>query len=139
MKTLLTLVLLATTSIASATSIQHGTGLSKGDIVLHGGTGTILDVTPICSRRPGEMSCMAYGSSVMVSVGLGGCADRLGGYHSSFRIKNGKGILTFASTVTATEASRTIRCIRMPTAEVKITVPFEGQIEIENLAFNSGH
>lgn len=121
----------------SSLSFAGNAPIKQGDISISGAEATIVDVTPICPARPGHISCMAEGSFVTVSIKLGGCLDRLAGYHHSFRVKNGKGILTFAATKIFNRASMTARCIRMPTAEVRIGIPFEGQIEIENLEFIS--
>ena len=133
MKTLIAASLLVLSSAASA----EMTRLNKGDRALGAAIGTIVDVAPICPSRPGQVSCMAYGSTVSVSVALGGCLDSLGGHFHSFRVKNGKGILSFAAIQVANEKSMVARCVRMPTAEVSITVPFEGHIEIENLPFTA--
>lgn len=123
--------------LASSLAAEDMTILKRGDRAVGAALGQIVDVAPICPARPGQMSCMAYGSVVTVRVALGGCLDSLGGHFHSFRVKNGKGILSFAAIQVANEASTRARCVSMPMAHVKLTVPFEGHIEIENLPFSA--
>lgn len=131
MKLIIAVAILVTSALASANT----TLIKSGDTSISGAIGTIVDSGPICPSAPGQVSCMAVGTIVTVSVGLGGCLDNFGGYHHSFRVKNGMGVLSFGGLRIANKASMTARCVRMPTAEVKIYVPFEGQIALENLEY----
>ena len=132
MKNLLSLVLLCSVSQAIAGDY---TKIQAGDLAIGSASATLLSVKPLCGHVPGQVSCMAYGSIVKIEVGLQGCLDSLGGYHSAFRMKNGKGVLSFGALNISNRKSMTTRCYRQATVEVDVMVPFEGDIELEILDF----
>jgi hypothetical protein len=137
MKMFLTLIALVSLQTAFA---QEVTELKRGDLSLSGASAKITSVKPLCPSVPGQVSCAAVGSMVKVKVSLGGCLDTLGGYFSSFKIVNGKGVLSFGAINIANEGSRVARCYTAPIAIVTIYVPFEGKtVVLEQMDFRGNN
>lgn len=133
MKALLTLVAMLCMHSAMASDF---TELKKGDTHLSQATGKITKISPICPRpRPGQVTCMAYGSTITVKVALQGCLDNFGGYFSKFEVIDGKGVLYFGAINIFNKASMTARCVAQPFELVKVMVPYEGEIELVNMDF----
>lgn len=134
MKTLLTLIAFVCLT-SQAFSQEAVTNLEKGDMNLSNAEAKIVSVRPICPRVPGRMTCMAIGSVVTVEVTLNGCLDRLGGYFAKFDFVDNKGILHFGAINIFNKASMTARCVKIPTKRIDLHVPFEGQIELEEMNY----
>lgn len=117
---------------------QHSTALKEGDLHLSGAKAEIKKIEVLCPALEGGMSCMAIGSILTIKVRLVGCADHMGGYFSKFEKVDGKGILYFSAINVFNKASTYTRCAQAPTATVKITVPFEGEIALVELPFEGG-
>lgn len=132
MKTLLTLIAFACMSSAA---YSQSTDLQKGDMNLSKADAKILSIREICPVNPGGFSCMAVGSVVTVEVKLNGCLDRMGGYFSKFDVVNRKGVLYFGAINIFNKASMTARCVKIPTKRIDIHVPFEGNIELEEMDY----
>lgn len=132
MKAMITLMAVLFVQSVSARGV---TPIEKKDISLSQAKGKITNVSEICPRIPGRVSCMAVGSVVTVKVSLGGCLDRFGGYFSKFEEVNGRGVLYFGALNIFNEASRSARCVAAPFHTVKINVPYEGEIELVNLDY----
>lgn len=132
MKALLTLLALVFVQQVSA---QEMTKLEKGDMALSQASAKITSVREICPKIPGRVSCMAIGSVITVKVGLNGCLDRLGGYFSKFEMIDGKGVLYFGAINIFNKASMAAFCVKQPTQNVTVHVPFEGEIELVNMDF----
>ena len=105
-----------------------------GDKALGRGHVQVIDQSPICPRTPGLIGCMAYGSKLQLKITLNGCLDRLGPVFHHIEIKKHKAIVFVAAVNIHTEESETTQCITAPTEFKTITVPFEGRIEIRNMA-----
>lgn len=132
MKTFITFLTLFCLQSAFA---QDYTELNSRDLGLSKATGEITSIGPICPQIPGRLSCMAYGSKVVVKVGLNGCLDRLGGFFSKFESVDGKGVLYFSAINIATKESSTVRCFQQASQTVTIYVPYMGDIELVNLNY----
>lgn len=132
MKAFLALVCLLSLSSAFA---QYSTEIKSGDLSLSQAKAEIEKVSVVCPSTDGGIRCMAYGSTITVKVTLNGCVDRLGGYFSDFEVVNGKGVLKFAAINIFNKTSMVARCIKIPTEYVKISVPFEGEIELIEMPY----
>lgn len=129
------LIALAALSFSLCSVAAEFTALKDGDMSLYSARAEITDVRPYCPPSRDGIRCMAYGSSVLVTVHLGGCVDRLAGYHSTFRTKGSTGILSFGAIGIANRTSLTARCMRENTVTVSVPVNFEGQVLLEQLEF----
>lgn len=132
MKLIFTLTILLSLQLSFA---QEQTKINRGDVSISGTTAQITSVKPICPKVEGGMSCMAYGSIVKIRVNLAGCLDTFGGHFSSFKVEKNKGVLAFGAINIANKASLTALCYTIPTKIISITVPFEGDIKLENMDF----
>ncbi|WP_408095883.1 hypothetical protein ACJVC5_12640 [Peredibacter sp. HCB2-198] len=133
MKTLLLILsLLISQSILAASKVP----IKKGDLSISQAKGEILSVKEICPRIPGRVTCMAIGSVVEVEVALQGCMDRLGGYFTHFEVVDGKGKLYLSAVNISNEVSRRVMCVKAPTENITVHVPFEGEIELVNMKFS---
>lgn len=129
--------LLLTISLFSFTAFaQHSTDLKAGDLALSQAHAEIAKISPICPADPnGGPTCMAYGSVITVKVTLNGCVDRLGGYFSQFETVNGKAVLKFGAVNIFNKTSMVARCVKIPTHFVKVSIPYEGPVELVELPF----
>jgi hypothetical protein len=134
MKTLMTLIALVSMQHALASGV---TTLQSGDVALYQAPASIVSVRDICKKVPGQVHCQIYGSVVTVNMNVSGCVDHVGGYFSRFEHIDGKGVLYFGSVEIANKYSKTARCVMAPNKQVEIMVPFEGEIELVNLDFNT--
>lgn len=129
------LVLLALVCMQQTAFAEGVTELKKDDLSISQADAKIVSVREICPPAPGGIRCMAVGSVVSVKVTLGGCLDRFGGYFSRFEQINGKGYLFFSAINIFNKGSTVARCVRIPTHNVTIHVPYEGQIELVELEY----
>lgn len=129
------LVLLALVCMQQTAFADGVTALKKDDLSISQADAKIVSVKKICPASPGGISCMAFGSRVIVKVTLNGCLDRFGGYFSRFETINGKGYLFFSAINIFNKASTVARCVRAPSQNVEIHVPYEGQIELVELEY----
>ncbi|HXH32086.1 MAG TPA: hypothetical protein VNJ01_14880 [Bacteriovoracaceae bacterium] len=134
MKLLLTLTVLLSSQLTFA---QNFSPLTSGDLGLSAAKVDMLDVSQMCPRVPGQMSCMAFGSYVKVKVTLNGCKDRFGGFFSSFEEVNGKGVLSVAAININNKASLTTYCNRAPTKTVSVYVGYEGRIDLKEMSYSA--
>lgn len=114
---------------------QEVTVVEKGDLHFSKAQSELISVTPICPNLPGRISCRAIGSVIKIRVTLNACLDRLGGHFSRFEVNNGKGILYFGAINIFNESSTSVRCVRLPTEMVTVSIPFDGDIELVPLEF----
>lgn len=110
--------------------------IEAGDKALGRAHVEIVDQSPICPRTPGLISCLAYGSKLQLKVTLNGCLDRLGPVFHHVEIKKHKAIVFIAAVNIHTEDSEVTKCIAAPMEFKTITVPFEGRIELRNMAID---
>jgi hypothetical protein len=109
--------------------------LQEGDIGIGLAESKIIALRPICTRLPGEYSCLGVGSHVTVEMKLNGCFDRFGGHHSRFELQGNKGILHFQAFSISTQDSKDSECDQRPVEKVTLFVPFEGKLELRALEF----
>jgi hypothetical protein len=128
-------IVLMTVLFVQSVSANGVTQLDKKDISISAAKGQITDISEMCPHIPGRVSCMAVGSTVTVKVSLGGCLDRFGGYFAKFVEVDGRGVLYFGALNIFNEGSRTARCVSAPFKNVKINVPYEGEIKLVNLDY----
>jgi hypothetical protein len=134
MKFIFLIITLLSIQLASAQS----TLIQKNDTRLSQAKGKITAVSPICPKIPGRVTCMAYGSNVTLKVALNGCLDRLGGHFTKFEVINNTGVLFFSAINLTHKQSMMTRCVEAPFEMIKVSVPFEGEIELINLDYSAG-
>ncbi|WPU66903.1 hypothetical protein [Peredibacter starrii] len=110
--------------------------IKKGDLNLSQAKGEIISVKEICPRIPGRATCMAIGSVVEIEIALQGCLDRLGGYFTHFEVVDGKGKIFLSAVNISNEVSRRVMCVKAPSEQITLQVPFEGEIELVNTKFS---
>lgn len=114
---------------------ENITSIQKKELGLSAAKARIVAVRPICASAAGRPGCMAYGSNVTVEVTLNGCLDSLGGYYSSFNVVDYKGTISFGAVNIPNIASQTARCSQANKKLINMTVPFEGDISLQNMDF----
>jgi hypothetical protein len=129
------LTLIAFVSMTHAFAQAEYTAIKEGDISLSGVAGEIVSVKKICPRTGSGISCMAYGSTVKVKVTTGSCINTFGGYFSSFKVVDGKGVLSFGALVINNEAATRVRCYAISNKIIDIFIPFEGKVTLENMEY----
>lgn len=102
---------------------QGSVALESGDLSLRPvDSAQVLSAGLICPSNPNGMHCLAVGSTVTLKVYLGGCMDRLGPVASTFEVaRRGKVDLYVKILTIQNEASRRVRCIQAPTANVTLS------------------
>jgi hypothetical protein len=123
------LALMSLQSVPAAEKFQ----LKPTDLSVSAASAKILSVEKICPQRPGQMSCRAIGSKVIVEVALKGCLDRLGATAHFFHQENGINVLSFGALNVHTEASTRAFCIKQPKTTVTLTTSQEGEFKLETL------
>jgi hypothetical protein len=127
------MLLLLSLSIFSLCSFaEQFTLIGKGDASISKAESRMKSVKKICVY--GE-DCAAFGSNVKIEVFLKGCVDRFGGYFSTFKIMNGRGVLSFGAINIFNTASLVTDCVQANTKEISIYVPYEGEIVLEDLNY----
>ena len=100
---------------ANATSAHPDTFLEK-----YAPEFEITNVSPICPKIPGRISCMAIGTIVKMKATLNGCMDRLIHFSNQVELSGDKAIIHISSVAVVDPRSASTRCVRMP--EVTKTV-----------------
>lgn len=129
MKAFLAIAALVFMQLANA---EHTTQLREGDLGLYDVTARVVSVKEACPADS-HVRCVRGGSEVTLEIPLQGCLDRLGGYSTHFSFKDGTPTLDFSGVAIATEASTTARCIKAPSTQVRIQIPFTGNVELVNM------
>lgn len=108
--------------------------IDGGDKALGRAHVEIIDQSPLCKRAPGLVACMAYGSKIQLKITLNGCLDRLGPVFHHVEVKKHKAILYVAAVNIHTAESEVTKCVAAPTEFKTITIPYEGRLEVRNMA-----
>jgi hypothetical protein len=136
--TMKNLIILITTflTLTSNVNAYERIQIEGGDKALDRAHVEMIDQSAVCPRGAGLVSCMAYGSKIQLKITLNGCLDRLGPVFHHVEVKKHKAILYVAAVNIHTQESEVTRCVAAPTEFRTITIPYEGRLEVRNMAVN---
>ena len=131
MKTLFAVLVLVLAQAVFASDVA----LEKGDLRIYSAEAKVVSSKLICPLGNGGMRCMAYGMNVEVEVKMRGCVDRMIGHVANFLFVDGRPVLQFRAMGVFNEMSMRARCVKMPTETITVSIPFEGEVDFEQMEF----